>query len=212
MGQVRTSYETIDALDAAGREYGISAVVIRADRRAPVLGHLLWDKDEWSLVFLGGTHLIYLRLDGPDADLARAQRLTPSGWDADTFVAEAKREEARPAHAMFTAGRILAMLGNPAKGGDTAWNGDAIAVLSAAVDVQDDLAPAWYALGSAHANRAVARRAAGSNAYWRDVQQADNAYRKVLSIEDNPNAKTLLAKLRQQFSYTSAAQLRNRAK
>ena len=212
MGQARTSYETLDALNAATAEHDISAVVIRADRRAPVLGHLLWDKKDWALVFLGGTHLVYLRLDGPDADLARTQRLTPSTWDAHAFVAEAKQHEARPAHAMFATGRMLAMLGNVAKGGDAAWNNSAIVVLSAVVDLQDDLAPAWYALGSAHANRAVARRAAGSKAYWRDVEQADNAYRKVLAIHDDPNAKALLAKLRQQFKYTSAAQLRDRAK
>ena len=222
MTDVRRAYQEPTTLTSLAEKHGISTVVVRADRHGDALMYLLASPD-WSLVFMGGAHVVFMRLDGPDGVLAGSASITAE-WDAAAFVAGAKAEEPWPGEAMYPTARILLLVGRPysddladprRRQAKLAWINKAVVVLSEVVRSQSNHAHGWYDLAIAHANRATLRRAAGDESWRADVQAAREACQEVLGLHPTAtvtpaklaqlqaDARNVLAKLHSDFAQTS---------
>jgi tetratricopeptide (TPR) repeat protein len=97
-------------------------VVLRMDRTSILLGReLVADpKRRWSLVFLDAMHVVFLRNDGPNAELARRSAITPATLDVAEYIRRLGRMDPVASYSTYLGGFTLAQLG---------WNTPAIEVL-----------------------------------------------------------------------------------
>jgi hypothetical protein len=99
-------------------------VVLRMDRTSIPLGRRLvadpkWSLT-WSLVYLDAIHVVFLRNDGPNAELARRSAVTPATLDLAEYTQRLRRMDPVPSYSTYLGGFTLAHLG---------WDSQAIVVL-----------------------------------------------------------------------------------
>ena len=171
--------------------FDISVAVTRIDPggASPTLLDL-FNNPRWRMVHLDGLHVIFIRRDGPDGDLAEREALTPDTWDADDYVQRCNARESWPAFTMFTTANALAAAG---------WHDDAATVLQEVVALEPAHTGAWFQLARALTGRAVSRREAGDPQWSADVDLAIGAYRKRLALRDDAETQAALADLLAQF-------------
>jgi hypothetical protein len=96
-------------------------VVLRMDRTSIPLGRrLVGEPKKWSLVYLDAIHVVFLRNDGPNAELARRTAVTPTTLDVAEYVERLRRMDPVPSYSTYLGGFTLAHLG---------WDSQAIDVL-----------------------------------------------------------------------------------
>jgi len=192
MGEVYASWSKPGAFARVVSKYGLSALFVRIDDAAPVARRLFGNR-RWYLVYLDGAHALFLRADGPDADLAEQERLTQETWDVRAFIERSKAEELRPAYAMFATANALAAM---------RWHDEAITVLREVTALEPDHAGAWFQLGGALANRALERRAAGDAGWVDQMRLAERALERRLGLRDDRRTHEALQKVREALRRT----------
>jgi len=100
------------AVEKIVARFGLSVVVARTELGDPPPGLLhLFNDPGWQLVHLKGMHVIFIRRDGPDGELAEREALTPETWDAAGYIERSKARESWPAFTMFATANTLAAAG-----------------------------------------------------------------------------------------------------
>ena len=177
--------KAVDSLRAAAEAYGMTVLLVRTDRGMTVWSQLR-DQADWSLVFLDGSYAILIRTTGPDADLARQERIHPDAWDAEAYIAHAKQVEFWPAYALEAVGASIS---------SWHWDDKAIQVLNEAVDTDPRNAVAWRSLGLALANRGLHRNQRREPGVQEDFQAAAQALKRSLSIQPDPKVEQKLGEV-----------------
>jgi hypothetical protein len=85
-------------------------VVLRASVSGPAARELARDQ-AWQLVHLEGESLLFLRRDGPNSALARAEGLRPGGLDLDRYARSLEASDPLPAEALSAGATGLLTLG-----------------------------------------------------------------------------------------------------
>jgi hypothetical protein len=99
--------------------YDVQIVAVPADTTSghpmrpglkPLLQQLQEDSN-WTLVYVDAYFVVFLRADGPNAELARRERIDPATFDAPRHADLVARMDPFPAHALYIGGVTLDRLG-----------------------------------------------------------------------------------------------------
>jgi len=119
--------------------YRVQIVVLRADRlNARLVRRLAADTDHWALVDLTGRHLLFLRKDGPNAQLASQAELTDVTFDLDACIAHMNRLDSKRPNISLMTGQVAFRMG---------WNRVAVALTGRATKLDPNFHEAWNLLG-----------------------------------------------------------------
>ena len=179
----------VDNLNAAADTYGMTTLLVRTDRGMQVWSQLA-GSTEWSLVYLDGAYAILMRRTGADAELARQAQIRSADWDADAYIAHAKRVEFRPAHALDAVGRSISAWG---------WDDQAIRLLTEAVAADPRSEIAWRSLGLAQATRAMHRHERRDRGAIDDFTSAVGSLDRSLELEPDPRVAQARKRVAQQI-------------
>ena len=110
--------------------YGIQTVALRVDDFATApLAYKLAKSSHWSVVYLDALHVVFLRREGPTAQMASQLAITPEKLDLDAVVRTAAQSDPSAPYGTYLAARTLWNIG---------WDDDAIDVLDRLTKTQPD--------------------------------------------------------------------------
>ncbi len=166
----------MSSFHAVRARYGIQTVALRVDDFATApLAYKLAKSSHWSVVYLDALHVVFLRREGPTAQMASQLAITPEKLDLDAVVRAAAQSDPSAPYGTYLAARTLWNIG---------WDDDAIDVLDRLTKTQPDDARAWYELGRCLAERGTIRLGNGENYFGpRDLERACAAFDHALSLE-----------------------------
>ena len=105
-------------------EFGCRTVLLHMDSTSIPLARKLVADANWALVHLDALDVVFVRADGPTAELARRAALTPRTFDADAFERMLLAVDPAPSASMYLGGFTLAHLG---------WDTQAVEILGRAI-------------------------------------------------------------------------------
>jgi len=162
-----------DFADAA-RRWSIQCVALRVDRTSGPLAGALSADPAWVVVHLDARHVVFLRIDGPNAELARTRAISPTTLDVDEYLSRLEAVDPVPAYATCMGGLTLYRL---------MWDDAAIDVFKRTVELQDDYFQAWDLLGLVHLRRGHIRLLGGDRRGRADLEAALKFFNRALRIE-----------------------------
>jgi hypothetical protein len=130
---------------------GYSIVVLRMDRTSIPLGRALERDGEWALVYLDAFHVVFVRADGANAELARSSRITPRTLDLAAYKARLRQMDPVPSYSTYLGAFTLAHLG---------WDTQAVEVMDEVIACWPDdpyLHRVWNMKGTCLARRGTLR-------------------------------------------------------
>lgn len=170
-------------------------VVLRMDRTSIPLGRRLAEDPSWALVHLGALHAVFLRSDGPNAELARRGRLAPETLDVDAYVRRLRGLDPVGSYSTYLGAFTLAHLG---------WSTPAIEVIDDVVRRYPDdpyLHRVWNMRGTCLTDRANARIRAGLGGVLDDLQKARDCFLRAMKLRpDYAPARENLRRVERQIA------------
>jgi tetratricopeptide (TPR) repeat protein len=140
------------------RKYDLQIAVLSVGRSSAALARRLAENASWKLVFLDGLYVVFLRADGPNAEIAAKFAISAEAFDRPEFLAayleHLKSLDPVGYNALHLGGLTLYHMG---------WDDGAIAVFgaaagaAAAVNADDRAAESWDMMGLCLARRGTAR-------------------------------------------------------
>ncbi|MDY7011286.1 MAG: hypothetical protein SVV80_11125 [Planctomycetota bacterium] len=119
-------------------EYGIETVVLRlAGDTSPLIGNLS-KSPVWTVVHVGVSHVVFLRRNGANAELAKSLEITESDFDIYGFTKRIFVTDPLPAHSLHIAASLLDRMG---------WSSQAITVWRKCLRQGDNYYEAMNGLG-----------------------------------------------------------------
>ena len=97
--------------EPVAKALGCEAVVLRMDRTSIPLGRSLVADANWVPVHLGALHVVFLRADGPNAELARRFAIAPRTLDVGGYVRRLEGLDPVSSYSAYLGGFTLAHLG-----------------------------------------------------------------------------------------------------
>jgi hypothetical protein len=174
--------------EEARRKYGVEIVAFFVSP-FPALARELAGDANWRLSYLDPMYAVYLRADGPNAELAKRLAITPANFDANGLIRQARDWDPVPSSAMHMAGCTLYFLG---------WYDQAIDLFRASLEEDPRHFRSWEMRGLCHARRGQERllewaRLQNERKYGQadealragreDWRQGEECFRQGLSIE-----------------------------
>jgi hypothetical protein len=187
---------TLD-FDWARKRFGLESAAFAVDRTTALQGtgyrpllEVVRDDPAWRLVCIDGRFVVYVRDDGPNAELAARAAITPGNFAVREYIERLRRAGPVPAHALYQGGTTLFLLG---------WNAHAAELFAAATGDRENYHEAWRMLGASHARMGDERLRAGDRpGAVRQWQLAQEALERSLHIRpDYAPAATDLRAVRQ---------------
>jgi len=132
-------------------EFGCRTVLLHMDSTSIPLARKLVADANWALVHVDALDVVFVRADGPTAELARRAALTPRTFDADAFERMLLAVDPAPSSSMYLGGFTLAHLG---------WDTQAVEILGRAIrrfPHSSDLHRMWNMKGTSLARRGTLR-------------------------------------------------------
>jgi hypothetical protein len=157
----------------AVRRWNPQCVAIRVDRSSGLLPATLAADPAWAVVHVDAMHAVFLRADGPNADLAAKQALTPATLDVAAFGARLEASDPIPAYATCLGGMTLSRM---------AWIEPAIKLFERTVELQEDYYEAWDLMGAAYFARGTVRLQTGDARARGDLDRALACFNRALRI------------------------------
>ena len=195
IGDVMRYCEGTKGFSKVERVYDPQIVVLSSSPGNQLLLRRLWEDKGWALVFLDAAHVIFLRADGPNAELVRRFRITPEALDAKAYVERLAELDPVPAYSVYLGGLTLVHLGE-------GWYDQAIEVIRAARDLDDSYARAWDMLGFCHAVRGDRRlKERDRKRGGEDLLEAKKCFERALELDPHlASARNNLTIVQQQLA------------
>ena len=133
-----------EALERAVEAYEVETIVLNPSPIGRDVVRYLADSPRWAVVEVDGKYVTFLRRDGANAALARAQEITEANLNVARHVEQIARTDPVPAHALHTGALILYWMG---------WLAPAEAMWDECVRLEPDFHEAIYFLGLCWARR-----------------------------------------------------------
>lgn len=174
--------------EQAVNDYSLQVVALFLDPAStPLVQYLLHDQ-RWRLVYVDIVHVIFVRADGPNAELARRCAITPENFDCDAFQRHLLRVDSMESFSMWVGGSTLFTL---AKAWDTpaetapqpAWYRPTIRFLERAVALDGSHSRRWNTLGICYARQGNIRLRSGDRGGLTDIQKAQEYFENALRLE-----------------------------
>ncbi len=103
---------------------GVQIVTLKMDYTSMPLARRMLADDNWALVDLDAVYATLLRTNGPNAGLARRQRITPETLDVDDFIRRLSAMDPVGSFPVYLGASMLAEIG---------WDSQAVAVMDYAL-------------------------------------------------------------------------------
>ena len=185
------------AFGPVAESYGCKVVVLQMDRTSIALGRELVADPNWSLVYLGALHVVFLRADGENAALAGRFAITPRTLDVPAYIERLRRMDPVGSYSIYLGGFTLAHLG---------WDAQAIEVIGHVLrEYGDDpyRHRLWNMMGTCYARRGTLRmlRQPPDFRGKQDWHEARNCFLQAMKARpDYPPAQRNLAEVERQIA------------
>jgi tetratricopeptide (TPR) repeat protein len=147
MSELLDYLTTARPFEEAHRKYGIQTVAFFVAGFPGIARELASDAN-WRLTYLDPMYAVFLRADGPNAEMARRLEITPRNFDANRLIRKAREWDPVPAYPMHMAACTLYFLG---------WDDLAIDLFHASLKENADNFRSWEMLGECLAGRGQER-------------------------------------------------------
>jgi len=180
----------------AVRDYSIEIVALRLGRTTGRLVAALSADANWKLVCLEGRHVVYLRADGPNAELARRFAITAESLDIAAYKAALAELDPVGHYATYIGGMTLYQM---------QWDSPAIELFRESLAHNDRDYGAWNTLGACLSRRGERRIRGRDHRGWKDLDDAVECFKHALDVRPDyvmarmnlGNVKRQIAALRQ---------------
>ncbi|MFW5839438.1 MAG: tetratricopeptide repeat protein [Planctomycetota bacterium] len=176
--------------------YDVQIVAVRCDSMSaepsrpglvPLIPRLMADPD-WVLVHLNVAHLIFLRKDGPNAELAGREELTEGTFDAASHAEMLRRADPVEAYGLYAGATTLWRIG---------WFAPAERLYRQVLELEQDYHEAWAMLGVTLAELAARKGLAGRG----ELVEARQCLQRALALEpDHEQANIWYAMVERQLA------------
>jgi hypothetical protein len=165
----------------AAQRYDVQVVVLRSDAAHGLINGLLADP-RWALVCADGLALVFLRTDGPNADLARKAALTETTFDVAGYIRAVERDDPAPADSLFGGGTRFYLMG---------WREVAMRLLQRCLEHEPRHGKALNSLGRAHAERGLGKLQWMNRTCLDDLQAAKDLFLRAQRAGDKDAPQNL---------------------
>ena len=159
------------------RKYNLQIVVLCVGRSSAALARRLAENASWKLVFLDGLYVVFLRADGPNAEIAAKFAISAEAFDRPEFLAayleHLKSLDPVGYNALHLGGLTLYHMG---------WDDPAINVFRAAVKENPQAHESWDMLGLCLARRGTARLERLDQLGRKDWDEARQCFLRALDV------------------------------
>ena len=160
--------------EAMRRRYDIEIVAVENGITAEVLVRTFSNDPNWALVYLSPCHVIFLRKDGPNAQLARRYQITTENLDLAAYRQRVRELDPLGDEAIFAAGIAFNRM---------RWDSQVIGLLEGVLPDRKPNCLEWNMLGVCYGRRAVRRIQAGDSAGAEDMNKALQCFERAVSIQ-----------------------------
>ena len=173
------------------RRYDIEIVAVENGITAESLVRTLSHDPNWAVVYMSPCHMIFLRREGPNAELARSCQITAETLDIRAYGEWVASLDPQPQEALFVAGIGFYRI---------KWDAPAIALLEETIPHRRPNHVEWNTLGICYGRQAMRRLQAKDNRGADDLVKARQCFEEALRLEpDYKKGRQNLSLVRRQI-------------
>jgi hypothetical protein len=173
------------------QRYGIEIVALENGITAEPLVRALSGDPNWAIAYVSPCHIIFLRREGPNAQLIKRCEITRETLDLQAYKKQVEALDPVPEHAVFVAGMAFYRM---------RWDAQAIPLLEETIPARRPSHQELNMLGVCYGRQAVRRLQEGDLAGQDDLRKARQYFEKALRLKpDYDKGLQNLSLVRQQM-------------